>query len=135
MAGHPRDWAELRTALLAFHPDARDVPNGIRFVLAFDAVRVGLYACAIDDVALAIHADLGPAGTHDPTEILEWNGVLRSEALAIVDGTLVVRAVVDRALEIEEIERRIQQAARVGALFKQAVQHPPAPAPFVHYTE
>lgn len=106
----------------------------MRFVLEFDGTRIGVYVCSFETSALAILADVGLVGTLDPTEMLQLNGMLATEALAIVNDTIVVRAVVDVALPIEEIERRIQLAACVGAMIKRGLHRPqPPPLFFSHY--
>ncbi len=127
-------WNALRAELMTFHPHARDVPGGMRFVLTFGATRVGLYVTPIEQ-RVAILVELGSIGTLDPTEMLEWNGVLSTEAIAIVHDTLVVRAVVDATSTVDEIERRIQLAARVGALIKRGMRRPHQPSLFAHYAQ
>ncbi len=121
--------------LMTFHPHARDVPGGMRFVLAFGPIRAGIYVSPIDDATIAVIGELGSIGSLDPFDMLEWNGVLGTEAIAIVNDMIVVRAVVETSSAIDEIERRIQMAARVTALVKRGTRRLHQPSLFAHFAQ
>lgn len=115
-------WALLRQSIAAAFPSAtQDGPAAMQLVLVASGVsghRVGLRVrttTAYGEPVLVISATLDATMVLDARQALAVNGLLVHGALAVVNDTLELRAVVDMNIELPRLHLAIRKLAAEAA--------------------
>lgn len=121
-------WTRIVEHVTARFPHAvREGDEALRFVAVLEGRRVGLRVRSMTAYGARIAmitADLGAMDSLDPWESLALNAQLAAGSLAIVNHTLVLRALLDTDVTPDELDRCLALVAREATTLKTSLSLP-----------
>jgi len=121
-------WTRIVEHVTTRFPHAvRECDEALRFVAVLDGRRVGLRLRSMTAYGVRvamITADLGAMDSLDPWTSLVLNAQLAAGSLAIVNQTLVLRALLDAAATDDEIDRCLTLVTREATTLKTSLSLP-----------
>lgn len=136
-------WVDLKTALLARWPVARQSDTAVLLVLDIDGRRQNvLVEAASSDgpAAVIVVAEIGSGRLFPPDKALEYNARAAHGALALAGGLLVIRQLLPLGgLVLDELERVIRsacvEATRLRGLVIRSAMHHEEHVAFAHLAD
>ncbi|MFN0252936.1 MAG: hypothetical protein ACKV2T_39040 [Kofleriaceae bacterium] len=90
------DWNELTTVLVERHEYVGFHHGGLRVTTSNELGRISVHLRRRRESIVAI-AEVGWLGAFDPAELLGWSGAFDDLELVLLDGAIVLRAVMANA--------------------------------------